>query len=335
MAANHNLDKEALASAAKAVADAGYGSDDIYNNADELAEAACGAYMDDLVRQLADLSPCEDCNEEDQMATQTEQKRHTPDYQTGENVIVLGAREGNIGGSIAQRLAQAGFIAQEDDCYRPDRSDIPEYAAPENFFNPYYLPPKTKSLEPYNACVITLGATHMEPFSEVSRLDFRGVIYGSLELPLECARRYVRARKQSTLPDGHNSDEPLGTIIFIGSYAHDHPFTHCTSYCTAKAGLDMAARCLAWELMPEGFRVHIIHPHHVQGTPMTDEVLAGMKAGVHKMTDEEAEKYQRKDLRMPDLLKPEEIAEMVLALLTVPTMQWTSGTSIKMYGGVR
>lgn len=269
--------------------------------------------------------------------TQTESKTLTPDYQNGEHVVVLGAHEGNIGGAIAQRLCQNGYIAQEDDCYRPLIDDeIGEMD--EFYFHPMYQPPKTKDLEPYGACVITLGATHMEPFSSVSRQNFRTVMYGSLELPLECARRYVRARKQSLSQEvldvgtgscGHS------TIIFIGSYAHDHPFTHCTSYCTAKAGLDMAARCLAWELMPEGFRVHIIHPHHVEGTPMTDEVLKGMQEGVHKMTPEEAVAYQHKDLRMPRLLQPEDIAEMVLWLLNNPTAQWTSGTSIKMYGGVR
>lgn len=271
------------------------------------------------------------------MQTQTETKTLTPNYQNGEHVIVLGARDGNIGGAITQRLCRHGYIAQEDDCYRPPVGDAVG-EMDEYYFHPTYQPPATRSLSPYSACIITLGATHMEPFSEVSRADFRAVIYGSLELPLECARRYVRARVQAR--EGKAFQPPQrgqfhSTIIFIGSYAHDHPFTHCTSYCTAKAGLDMAARSLAWELMPEGFRVHIIHPHHVQGTPMTDEVLKGMQEGVHKMTPEQAEEYQRKDLRMPDLLKPEEIAEMVLWLLSSPVSAWTSGTSIKMYGGVR
>ena len=135
----------------------------------------------------------------------------------------------------------------------------------------------------------------------------------------------------------HNepSNDHRGHIVFVGSFAHDHPFTHCTSYCTAKAGLDMAARCLAWELMPIGFHVHIVHPYHVQGTPMTEEVRKGMQEGVHKMKPDEAVAYQYKDLRMPDLLTPEDIAMMVGTLLNNPTMQWLGGTSINMYGGQR
>lgn len=273
------------------------------------------------------------------MATQTEEKTLTPDYQNGESVIVLGAREGNIGGAIAQRLCRQGYIAQEDDCYYPDKHAlVDEEPAAENFFRPDYLPPTTKNLEPYEACIITLGTTHMEPFSEVSRLDFKKVLYGSLELPLECARRYVRARNNlasRSIVSGWRQGMCHSTIIFIGSYAHDHPFTHCMSYCVAKAGLDMAARTLAWELMPEGFAVHIIHPHHVQGTPMTDVVKQGMMDGVHKMTSEQADAYARKDLRMPDILTADEIAEMVAIILSHPVMRWTSGTSIDMYGGVR
>lgn len=248
-------------------------------------------------------------------------KTRIPDYGNGRRAIVLGAREGNIGGAIAERLCRAGIIAQEDDCYT-------EHG---------YAPPVEEELEPYDFCVVTLGTTHMEPFSEVSQEDFAKVITGSLWLPLEAARRYVHARSRCQREVGLDvtEDEPIGKILFIGSYAHNHPFTHCTSYCTAKAGLDMAAKTLAWELMPEGFDVHIIHPHHVQGTPMTDAVRKGMKEGVHRMTDEQAEAYSRKDLRMPDILKPTEIADMVLWLLTAPEARWLSGTNVEMYGGVR
>lgn len=240
--------------------------------------------------------------------------------------IVLGAREGNIGGAIAQRLCLDGWMAQEDDCYRAVSLIASE--------NSYEAPPAL-ALAQYDACVITLGVTHMEPFSEVSEDNLHKVLFGSLELPLECARRYVRARKAFVHRSSEISDDdPHSVIVFIGSYAHEHPFTHCTSYCVAKAGLDMAVRSLAWELMPE-IDVHIIHPHHVQGTPMTDEVLKGMQKGVHKMGKKDALEYQRKDLRMPDLLKPDEIASMVVWLLTNPTARWLSGNSLRMYGGVR
>jgi NAD(P)-dependent dehydrogenase (short-subunit alcohol dehydrogenase family) len=229
--------------------------------------------------------------------------------------IVLGAREGNIGGAIVERLLQNNeWTAHGDDCYRELSYAISRYVAP----NPV-------EVRDYDACIITLGITHMKPFEEQNHVEVHNVIHGSLVLPLLCANVYTRIR--SDMGKG-------GIIVFIGSYAHDHPFTDCTTYCVAKAGLDMAARSLAWELMPE-FKVHIIHPHHVQGTPMTDEVRQGMMEGVHQMTEEEAEAYSRKDLRMPDLLKPEEIAQMVEFLLTNPVAEWLCGSGLNMYGGVR
>lgn len=226
--------------------------------------------------------------------------------------IVLGAREGNIGGAITNGLnsGEAGdWTAVENDCLIVGLG---------------YVPPSSEELTDYDACVITLGTTHMEPFGEQSNVDIARVLRGSLELPLYCAKNYVKGRGSQG-----------GIIVFIGSYAHDHPFTHCTTYCVAKAGLDMACKSLAWELMPIGFRVHIIHPHHVQGTPMSDEVRRGMMSGHLKLDAEGADEYSRKDLRMPDLLKPEEIADVVSWLVREPSAAWTSGSGINMYGGVR
>jgi NAD(P)-dependent dehydrogenase (short-subunit alcohol dehydrogenase family) len=250
--------------------------------------------------------------------------KYEPPYQTGDKVLVLGSREGNIGGSIADELERSGWIVTGDDC---KAEGVERYEAPNSI-----------SYHDYDVCVITLGVTHMEPFSEVSKVDMEKVLYGSLVLPLECARRYVQARMEvsDTENDTHGHIAPHhSTIIFIGSYAHDHPFTHCTTYCAAKAGLNMAAQALAWELMPEGFHVHIINPHHVQGTPMTEKVRQGMMKGVHQMTAEEAEAYSRKDLRMPDLLDGDDIAEMVLTILENLPMGWLSGQPINMYGGCR
>jgi NAD(P)-dependent dehydrogenase (short-subunit alcohol dehydrogenase family) len=231
--------------------------------------------------------------------------------------IVLGARPGNIGGAIVNRLneRQPGWwIAHGDDCWREFPHATPRYVSPSRV-----------ELEDYDACVITLGVTHMQPFEDQTHIDIHNILHGALELPLLCANVYTRARAEHGW-GGH--------IVFIGSYAHDHPFTDCTTYCVAKAGLDMAARSLAWELMPD-FKVHIIHPHHVQGTPMTDKVREGMMTGAHHMTAEEAEAYSRKDLRMPDILKPEEIAQMVEFLLTNPVADWLCGSGLNMYGGVR
>jgi NAD(P)-dependent dehydrogenase (short-subunit alcohol dehydrogenase family) len=230
--------------------------------------------------------------------------------------IVLGGRPGNIGGAIAERLRQDkdNFVHMDDCLHQPSHTVA------------NYYPPLPAELSGYDACVITLGATHMGEMGALSADDIHKVIYGSLELPLQCVNNYVKGRREI-----HDTG---GQIIMIGSFAHDHVFTNCTAYCAAKAGLEMASKSLAWELMPD-FSVHTIHPHHVQGTPMTDEVQKGMMKGVHKMTREEANAYQRKDLRMPDIIKPEAVAEMVHLLLTQPVAKWLVGGGLNFYGGVR
>jgi len=233
------------------------------------------------------------------------------------SAIVLGARPGNIGGAIVDRLNRTpGWMADADDCKSQSRTLGPpgseEYVAPE-----------LNELGEYEACVITLGKTLTNPIGHQDRHQIHKVIYGSLELPLTCVAQYVNAR-----------GDKGGKIVLIGSYARNHPFTHCTTYNAAKAGLDAAAKALAWELMPD-FSVHIIHPFHVSGTPMTAQVLKGMEQGVHHMSPAEAEAYQRKDLRMPNLLTPDEVADMVRVLLTEPVTKWLAGASLDMYGGTR
>lgn len=260
----------------------------------------------------------------------------TPTYQNGYKALVLGAaglgRPANIGSVIADKLEVKGWMVTGDDCKVQNAN---RYEAPpgSDGIGRGLDPIDRIAYEDYDACIITLGVTHMESFRTLSKPDMEKVLYGSLMLPLECARRYVQARDPADIGD---TEITVGTLIFIGSYAYDHPFTHCTTYCAAKAGLNMAVQSLAWELAPEGFHVHIINPHHVQSTPMTEEVRKGMMKGIHKMTSEEAEAYSRKDLRMPDLLKPNDIADMVVAILENPAlMGWTAGQPINMYGSVR
>jgi NAD(P)-dependent dehydrogenase (short-subunit alcohol dehydrogenase family) len=226
------------------------------------------------------------------------------------HAIVLGAApgSGNIGTVIAEHLREDGWKVAEDDCHRPNS---------HHRFNP----PAGTQLRRHDACVITVGHTRLTPFHTAKAYDISEVLYGSLELPLQCARRYVQARED-------------GQLIFIGSYAHDHALTGCAAYCAAKAGLSQAVRELAWELAPD-FEVHIIHPYHVPSTPMGLDVLEGLMNS-RGMTQSEAEAYQRKDLKQPDHLTPSEVAKVVSWLLRPDTPAgWLSGTGISLYGGVR
>jgi NAD(P)-dependent dehydrogenase (short-subunit alcohol dehydrogenase family) len=247
------------------------------------------------------------------------------DLTNGRKALVLGVRHNNIGGAICREIAKAGWSVYGDDCQADPTID--RYEAPPGSGWHQYKEDRRVPYEDFDMCVITVGTTHMEPFGEVSKTAMDRVIEGSLILPLECARRYVQAREADPRALRGSTPSHHSTIIFIGSYAYNHVLTHSTAYCAAKAGLVAAASSLAWELMPEGFHVHIINPHHVQNTPMTERVRKSM--------GEDAEAKQRKDLRMPDLLTPEEIAQMVVTIVDNPHMGWCSGQPINMFGGVR
>lgn len=266
--------------------------------------------------------------------------------------IVLGAREGvlNIGTAIGETLEMLGWETYRDDCAvgdgsRPPGGNLPnDEVAREHGYNVtdkgryqrFEVPPsQTFERENADALVVSLGATYKGDWAEIPEWEISRIINANLVLPLKAARRYVAAAEQARaaapLLDGPRRPRH---IVFIGSYAHRHPFTNGTLYCAAKAGIDMAARTLGWELTARGYRIHVVHPFHVQGTPMWAEVEQGVMES-KGMTYEEADAYNRKDLLMPDLLTPEEVANVVGWLLNNPAAQWTSGTAIELFGGSR
>jgi NAD(P)-dependent dehydrogenase (short-subunit alcohol dehydrogenase family) len=222
--------------------------------------------------------------------------------------MVMGASrtERNIGAVVQEQLQDEGWTVDGSDCLDTD--------------GVYRIP--STDLKQYDAMVVTLGHTRMVPFSEASEDDIHEVIRGSLILPLMAARGYVRDRNSRG-----------GTVVLVGSYAHDHPLTHCAAYCAAKAGLAAAVKELAWEMTPLFF-FHIVHPYHVPATPMGQRVVEGLMES-RDLTMIQAEAYQRKDLRMPEHLTAGEVAEVVSWLLSDPVARWTAGSGINLYGGSR
>lgn len=264
--------------------------------------------------------------------------------------VVLGARagSGNIGAAIAAELSLNEWAVSSDDCLRGS-TERPKGAAQFGADDPrehgyeegysFYDAPSFDQFERWDAdaLVITLGATYKEHFTEVKEHEFTRVLRGCLELPLRCALRYVQAVDK--LRGEHESETPpdkcrLRRIVFLGSYAHRHPFTNGTAYCAAKAGLDMAARTLGWELTDRGYRVFIVHPYHIPGTPMWAEVEKGVMES-KGWTKEEADAYAHRDLKMPDLCTPREVAEVVADLLDGGATDWLSGTALELNGGTR
>jgi NAD(P)-dependent dehydrogenase (short-subunit alcohol dehydrogenase family) len=259
--------------------------------------------------------------------------------------VVLGARHGsgNIGEAIAVELAGRGWYVHGDTCLRGSierpkgAAQMHGDTAAEHGYEPgtyaYYSPPSVHEFVQWDAdiLVVALGKTAKTHFAEVSEHEFLNVLRGSLELPLLAARRFVQAVDPIHWAERRELNR-IRRIIFIGSYAHSHPFTNGTAYCAAKAGLNMAARTLGWELTGMDYRIHIVHPYHVPGTPMWQEVERGVMEA-KGWTKEQADEYAAKDLRMPHLT-PQDVARTV-ALLCTGDWDYTSGTPIELYGGSR
>lgn len=228
--------------------------------------------------------------------------------------IVLGARprSGNIGEAVAFAMREHGWDVHTDDCYHKDAWNGEGYRIPSLLDH-----------GDADALVVTLGRTSVEPFEETDSVTIKEVIRANLLLPLEAALEYVQIR-----------GEQGGRIVFIGSYAHRHPFTAGTAYSASKAGLEMAARNLGWELTSGGFYTTIVHPYHVEGTPMWEKVQNGVMEA-RGWTREEADQYAYKDALMGRLLSPAEVAEVVAWLLTADAAVWLSGTNVELFGGTR
>lgn len=270
-------------------------------------------------------------------------------------VYVLGAREGsgNIGEAIGTVMFNEGWDVLGDDGAvgdgsRPPGGNIPTDEVAEQFGYTVtdkgryqrFEAPSVSTFEQTDpdALVITLGKAAKTHFAEIPDWEVRNMINTNLILPLEAARRFVQAsravRARARVTADNKREYLPQHIIFIGSYAHEHPFTNGTLYCAAKAGLAMAARTLGWELTDMGYRVHVVHPYHVPGTPMWAEVERGVMES-KGWSKEEADAYARKDLKMPAELTPFDVANIVRLLLTEPRMGWLSGQGLNLYGGSR
>src|SRR4051794_5403436 len=185
----------------------------------------------------------------------------------------FGARpgSGNIGEAVANLLDSMGWdVIMDDgatgDGSRPRGGNIPDnetaarygYTVTDKGRYQQFREPSVDEFRKADAdaLIVSVGTTAKTPFQDLYNWDLDNLLQANLLLPLRTALHYVKAS------EGSESEGFDGTrwIIFIGSYGHDHPFTAGTPYCAAKAGLNMAARTLAWELTDRGYRVACINP---------------------------------------------------------------------------
>lgn len=219
----------------------------------------------------------------------------------------------NIGDSVKSELLGHGWSVCASTCETSIGSrkfDVPDLG---------------RNWQDSEALVVSLGMTDITPFDDVEPDRIQAVIDACLTLPLKVVNKYVR---------GRNIFGEGGHIILIGSYAHRHPFSNGTMYCAAKAGIEMAGKTLAWDLTPYGYKVNVVHPYHVAGTPMWENVQDGVMA-TKNMTREEADRYAEKDLRTTRLSNGRDVAAAVRELLESEVGYFKSGDSVELFGGTR
>ena len=98
-----------------------------------------------------------------------------------------------------------------------------------------------------------------------------------LDLPQETWERMQRTNEWSLFHCGqpaarHMAERGRGSIVVIGSPACNETYADQTHYAAAKAGLQMLAMGMAWELGALGVRTNIVHPGWIE-TELNREYL--------------------------------------------------------------
>jgi L-rhamnose 1-dehydrogenase len=98
-----------------------------------------------------------------------------------------------------------------------------------------------------------------------------------LDLSQETWERVQRTNEWSLFHCGqaaarHMSERGQGSIVVIGSPAASETYADQTHYAAAKAGLQMLAYGMAWELGPLGIRTNVVHPGWIE-TELNREYL--------------------------------------------------------------
>lgn len=122
-------------------------------------------------------------------------------------------------------------------------------------------------------------------------------------------------------------------IVYIGSMAYRQVLNGSSVYCAAKAGLNMFARCVAWELAPKGYDVFILHPGNVINTPMARSTMLQLQRyrNIDACT---AISYWNAGNPRTTILTMQEIADRVAELID-GKHTYLAGNPIDLAGGQR
>jgi NAD(P)-dependent dehydrogenase (short-subunit alcohol dehydrogenase family) len=105
-----------------------------------------------------------------------------------------------------------------------------------------------------NVALAHAGGCVLHPFATTSPDDFEQVIDFNLVGQTRFARAVLRQWTQRGT---------AGHLVFTSSWVARIPWTGIPAYCTAKAGIEMFARCLALEYARQQIRVNCVAPGNV------------------------------------------------------------------------
>lgn len=245
-----------------------------------------------------------------------------PEYED-RAALVVGCRTGNIGEQIADELGERGFARiHARDIDPTDGSWTSKVPFDLNDDESLY-----SVIQPgaYDTLVLANGVTNLDWIEDQPLDKIEAVVANKLTGSIKAVSTFAAA----------NCERPyIKHIVLIGSMAYRSVLNASAPYCAACAGLVHFGRCVAWELAPKGFRVFIVNPSNVEGTPMTEDTIAGVQR-YRGISREQAEEYWGAVRALPEWLTRDDIAGLVGDLVTDDKFRWLSGVPLDLGGGLR
>lgn len=223
---------------------------------------------------------------------------------------VLGANHEthNLGSEIAQELERQGIATRT---FSPSRDKVSA---------------STADLAGFDTVVFANGFIKSGFIGQQYLRDINTTIAANLTETLLGVDNFVKDAERSLDPQIQKH------IVIVGSMAAQKVLTTSSAYCAAKAGLEMFARCAAWELAPKGFDVFLVNPPSIVDAPIAKKQITDLQR-IRGMDEDTAKAYFRgSPIRRP--VTKADVAQLV-AQLVQGNNDHLTGDPINMNGGAR